>query len=189
MSLSKCITEKLLLTFHDLRWYRGHKEGLLVAIFRFRMSILPITRYLRVFRMVSARKRRLPFLSSWLTNNEEVAKLTWPSVTDIKIPRYTYILCILLLVSIAENCEVSSCRCSYYEHLSLLWGEVTWRDLVTWLWAWSEIFTTCAKTYEQVSKNSGASRRRFIDIWEEPQGSRVHHTTGRVSKHHPDGAG
>ena len=58
MSPSKFIAEKLLLTFYDLRWYRGHKERLLVAIFRFRVSILPVARYLRMFRMVSVRKRQ-----------------------------------------------------------------------------------------------------------------------------------
>ena len=44
----KVIAEKLLVTFHDLTRPRGHEEGSLVAIFRFRAPSLPETRCLSI---------------------------------------------------------------------------------------------------------------------------------------------
>ena len=64
--LSKVIAEKLLVTIHDLKWPRRHDEGSLVAIFRLRVSSLPIPRCLRAFRMVFVQKRRPSFFSHWL---------------------------------------------------------------------------------------------------------------------------
>ena len=60
-SLSKVIAEKLLVTFHDLKWPRRHDERSQIAIFRFRLSSQPITLCLRVFRMAFVQKRRLSF--------------------------------------------------------------------------------------------------------------------------------
>ena len=65
-SLSKVIPEKLLVTFHDLKWPWRHDEGSSVAIFRLRVSVLPLTRCSRVFWMVFVQKRRLSFFSHWL---------------------------------------------------------------------------------------------------------------------------
>ena len=64
--LSKVIAEKLLVTFHDMKWPWRHDEGSLVAIFRLKVSSLPVTRCLRVFLMVFLQKRRLSFFSHWL---------------------------------------------------------------------------------------------------------------------------
>ena len=52
MSLSRVFVEKLLVTFDDLKWSRGHEEGSLVTIFWFTVSSLPVTWCLRMFRMV-----------------------------------------------------------------------------------------------------------------------------------------
>ena len=65
-SLSKVIPEKLLVTFHDLKWPWWHDEGSSVALFRLRVSSLPPTRCLRVFWMDFVQKRRFSFLSRWL---------------------------------------------------------------------------------------------------------------------------
>ena len=82
-SLSKVIAEKLLITFHDLKWPWRHGEGSLVAIFRLRVSLgaeyppcvtlpniwtwsLAVTRCLRMFPMVFFQKRRLSFFPHWL---------------------------------------------------------------------------------------------------------------------------
>ena len=64
LPLSNVIGGKLLVTFHDLKWPWRH-EGSLFAIFLFRVSTL------------------FNFLP--LTYNAEVAKLTRPWLTDIKI--------------------------------------------------------------------------------------------------------
>ena len=74
--LSKVIAENLLLTFHDLNWPRRHEQGLLVAIFRFRVSSLAVTRCWRVLNGV--RRREVPFNFIPSTYNGEVAKLIWP---------------------------------------------------------------------------------------------------------------
>ena len=66
------------MTFHDLKWSLGHKERSLVSIFRFRVSILPVTWCWRVFRVVFVQKRRLSIFSHWLTYNGDVTKLMWP---------------------------------------------------------------------------------------------------------------
>ena len=83
-SLSKVIAEKLLITFHDLKWPWRHGEGSLVAIFRLRVSSLPVTRCLRNVSNGFLPKEA-PFIFLPLTYNGEVAKLTWPWVIDIKI--------------------------------------------------------------------------------------------------------
>ena len=95
--------------------------------------------------------KEAPFIFLPLTYNGELEKLTWPWVTDIKIPRYTFytywytdINCWkfqgdrsfgVALTSIQTFSEVRS--------LDVTW----WPDLE---WPESEIFTTCAeKMYEQ----------------------------------------
>ena len=57
---------KLPVTFHDLKRPWSHDEGLLGAVFRFRVSSLPETRCLRVLRMVFVQKKRLSIVSHWL---------------------------------------------------------------------------------------------------------------------------
>ena len=70
LSLLNVIAEKLLVTFHDLKQPRGHEKESL-AIFRFRVSILPVTRCFRVFRIVFAQKRRLSNFSLWLMERSQ----------------------------------------------------------------------------------------------------------------------
>ena len=59
LSLSKVIAEKLPVTFNDLKLHWSHKEGSLVASYRFMVPILLVTRCLRVFRIVCIQNRRL----------------------------------------------------------------------------------------------------------------------------------
>ena len=69
-----------LLTFHDLKCLSQHDKGSLVAIFRFRVSSLPVTRCLRVFCFfVLAQKRRFSFFSHWLIMRSQ----NWP---DLRSP-------------------------------------------------------------------------------------------------------
>ena len=51
---------------HDLKGPWRLDEGSLVAIFRLRMSRLPVNRWLSVFRMGFVQKRRLSIFSHWL---------------------------------------------------------------------------------------------------------------------------
>ena len=127
LSLSKDIGGKLLVTYHDLKWPRRHEEGSLVAIFWFRVSILTVNGCLKGFQMIYVQKGAFQYSPIALAYNGEVAKLTWPWVTDIKIPS------------------------RYDEHSNFFWGEVTWRpgDLtlidLTWVWKFHNM---CGKNYE-----------------------------------------
>ena len=67
------------MTFHDLKWPWRHDEGSPVTIF-LRVSILPVTRCLKVFWMVFVRKRRLSFFSHWLIMERSQ---NWP---DLRSP-------------------------------------------------------------------------------------------------------
>ena len=67
---------------------RATRRGVPGRKFRLRVSNLPVTRCLRVFRLSNGfRPKKAPFIFLTLTYNGEVAKLTWPYVTDIKNPR------------------------------------------------------------------------------------------------------
>ena len=66
LSLSKAMAEKLLMTFRNLKWPRGPEEGSLVAIFRFRVSDIPINRWLWVLGMDFVQKRRHSIFSHLL---------------------------------------------------------------------------------------------------------------------------
>ena len=75
-SLSKVITEKMLVTFYDLKWPWRHDEGSTVTIFRLRVLILPVNRCLRVFWMVFVQKRRISFFFHWLIMERSHIDLT-----------------------------------------------------------------------------------------------------------------
>ena len=134
-----------------------------VAIFRLRVSSLPVTRCLRVFRMSFFQKGRLSFLSHWLISNGKVAKWTWPWVTDIKIPGYTFYTSSYGYQSL-EVSKWSAIRCSHDEHSTF--SEVRSLD-VTW---WPdlegpgcEIFTTGAeKMYKQVCQKRRRAAPPFL---------------------------
>ena len=136
LSQSKVIAEKLLVTFHDLKWPWRHQEGSLVAIFRFMVSIISVTRCLWVFGIVFVQKRRLSILSHCLImERSQIWRLTWPWITDIKIPRYTFIDVVTILITVSKNVlRWLVIWYSYDEHSNFFWGEVTWLDLVTWIW-------------------------------------------------------
>ena len=165
-SPSKFIAEKLLVTYHYLKWPWRHDEGSLVVIFWFRVSILPITQCLRVLRMVFFQKRCLLFFSHWLKMDR--AKLTWPWVTDIQIPRNAFYRYWHWYQSL-KGSRWSDIRCSLDKHSNffLRWGDLTWPDLDR---PGSEIFTCAKKMYKRYTKNSSAVRRLFLDICEKPEG-------------------
>ena len=102
-SLSKVIAEKLIVTFHDLKWPWGHDEGSLVTIFWLRMSTasLPVTRCFRVFRMVFVQKRLLSFVSHWLLMERSQS---WPDLWSL-ISKFRDI-CFIGTVT-----DINRCKC------------------------------------------------------------------------------
>ena len=143
-SLSKVITGKLMVTFHDLKWPWPCGEGPLVAIFRLRVSSLPVTRCLRVFRMVFFQKRHLSFFSHWLIMERS---LNWPNI-GTRISKFQDIHFIDTGTDINHPLKVSTCsgiRCSYDEHQTF--SEAMTLDVTWWpdlWWPGFEIFTTRA---------------------------------------------
>ena len=66
---SLSLSKSFLKTAGDLSWPEvtlGDEDGSLAAIIQFRVSNLPVTRCLIVFRMVFVQKRRLSIFSNWL---------------------------------------------------------------------------------------------------------------------------
>ena len=78
--------------------------------------------------------KEAPFIFLRLTYNGEVAKLTWPWVMNIDIPRYTFYR-YWYRHQLLNVWRWWGVWCSYDEHSNFFWGEFTWRDLVTWPWA------------------------------------------------------
>ena len=135
LSLSKVIVKKLLVTFHYLKWPWRHKEGSLVAIFRCRVTSLPVARCLRVFRMVFVQKRRLSFFSHWMERSQN-----WP---DLGSPRqkfrYMYFIDTVPYTNRWKIQGNQPCGVAMMSIQTFL-GEVIWRDLVTcsWVtWVWN----------------------------------------------------
>ena len=149
LSLSKGIAEKLLVTFHDLKWPCRHQERSLVAIFRFRVSSLPVTRCLRVFQIVFVQKRRLSILSHllimdrsqiWPDLGSPISKFrdigTLATGTDINLWKFRDRSFGVAMTSVQTFSEVRSL-------------DATWRP--DFEWPGSEILTTCAEEmYTQV---------------------------------------
>ena len=152
LSLSKVIAEKLLVTFYNLKLPWGNEEGLLVAILRFSVSILPVSQCLRVFRMILVQKRRLSIFSHWL-RMERSQK--WP---DLRPPISIFRdITFIDNVTNINSCEIQGDRSVGVPMAitqTFFWGEVTWRDLMTWLWVtWIWNLCMCEKVCEQVTKN------------------------------------
>ena len=104
------------------------------------------------------RPKEAHFNSLPLTYNGEVAKLTWPWVTDIKIPRYAfYGYCYVYQSLKVSRWSASRCNGSYDEHSNFFRVEVTWRNLVTWPWViWVWNLHMCGQdVWTGVSKNGG----------------------------------
>ena len=97
----------------------------LVTTFRFRVSILPVIRCLSVSN--GFLPKEAPFIFLPLPYNGEVAKLTWPWVTDIKIPRYTFYKYWYGYQSLKVSMW-SGIQWSYDEHSNffLRWGHLMW---------------------------------------------------------------
>ena len=156
LSLSKVVADKLLVTFHDMKWPWRHDEESLVTIFRFGVLNIPVNhRCLRVFRMFFVQKRCLSIFP--LTYNGEVAKLTWPWVSDIKIPRYKFTDTVtdikhwryqgdrsfgVAMTNIQSFSEVRSLDASW------------WPDLE---WPGSEILTICAERWINKCAKDGSA--------------------------------
>ena len=79
----------------------------------------------------SFRPKEATFNFIQLMYNEQVAKLKSSCVTNIYKNSDTLMLEMLLRISIAAR---SASRFSYVKHSNVFWGEVTWRDLLTWSW-------------------------------------------------------
>ena len=147
LSISKVIAEKLLATFHDLKWPWGYEEGSLVAIFRFKIPLLPVARRLRVLRILFVKKRRLSIFSRWLIMERSQ---NWPERRS-PISEFWYINLIDAVTRI--NCwkfqgnrsvDVAMMRIhTFYEvrSLDVLWWVVTW-SWVTFVW---NFHITCEK--------------------------------------------
>ena len=172
-SLSKVIAEKLLVTFHDLKWPCRHGEGSLVAIFRHRVSSLPVNRCLRVFRMVffqeapfiffhwliMERSQNLPGLGSPISQFRDIHFID--TCTDIN--RWT------CQGERAFGVAMTSIQTFFL-------GEVTWRDLMTWpwvTWVWNfqnmcgkDVWTSIRKTAKNLRgrKNVPPSTARVKSI-------------------------
>ena len=124
--LSKVIAEKLTVTFLDLKCPWGHEEGSLGAIFQFRVWIIPVTRCLRVFRMGFVQNRRFSIFLNWLGHKK------WP---ELRPPISKFLDMHLIHCYLYQSLKLSRqsfSRCSFEEHSNFVWGEVTWRNLVTW---------------------------------------------------------
>ena len=163
LSPSNVIAEKLLVTFHDLKWPWRHGKGSLVAIFWFSVSILLVTWCLRVFRMIFVQTRRLSVLSHWHNEHNgrkidltlgylHISKL-WDrhvigSVTDIN--RWK------LQGDWSFGVAMTSIKICYeVRSLDVTW----WPDLE---WSGSEIFIKCAKKmYKQLCLSAKNLSRVF----------------------------
>ena len=165
--------KKLLVTFHDLQWPRRHEEGSLVAIFQFRVSRLPVTRYLRVFSMF------LFFLSkrdvfqfspigksersqNWSDLRSQIAKF-W----DIQfIDTTTCINCWKFQGN--RSVGVALTRIQTFYEVS---REDTWRNLVAWhwvTWVWN-YHNICEKCMNRCAWNGGDITPQFFDNLEKLQ--------------------
>ena len=98
-----------------------------------------------------------------LPYNGELSELTWPPVTEIKIPRYKFrYRCPYQLLKVPYWSLKS---CSHGDLLHTFWGRVTWPDLVAWpemtlIWNFSE---GCKiDVWKGMQKDGAAPRRRFL---------------------------
>ena len=167
-SLSKVIAEKLLVTFYGLKWpwglatwrrVTGH--NILTQVVKYTLNPI-FERVLNDFRPKEA-----PFMFLLLTYNGEVAKLTWPWVAHIKIPRYTFHRYWYGYPSLKVSRQSFS-RCSFDKQTLYRWGHLTWpgdltlRDLD--LKFSQHMQKRCMNRY---TKNGGA-----LDIRVKPDGGR-----------------
>ena len=160
-SLSKVIAEKLLVTFHDLKWPWRHGNGSLVAIFRLSVPSLPVTRCLRVFRMVFFQKRRLSFFSHWLIME---GPQNWPDFWSL-ISKFRDIH----LIDIGTDINCSKIHddwtffCSYDEHSNFFWREVTWRVGLKF----SQLVRkkTCEQVYQKRRRSAPLFLRYLRKTW------------------------
>ena len=163
-SLSKFIAEKLLVTFRGMKWPWRRDEGSLVAIFRLRVSSLPVTWFFRVFRMVFVQKRRLSFFFHWrikersqnlpalrslISKFRDIRFIT--TVTDIKV-----ILKRILKWKFQGDRSFGVAMPSIQTFFEVRSLDVTWWPHLEWLG--SEILTKLWKRcINRCTKNGGAS--------------------------------
>ena len=167
LSLSKVTVEKLPMTFHNLKWPWGHEEGSLVAIFQFRLSILPVNRCLRMFMMIFVQNRRFTIFSHWLIleRSQNSPDLTWSPISKLWDKHFVDTVTCINRWKFQGNGSVGVALTGFQT-----FHEVTWHDLVTWpcvTWFW--IFhNICEKDVTWgVPKTAAPQRRRFLAIWKE----------------------
>ena len=141
------------MTFHDLKWpwplatWRG-VTGRNIPSLGVTYTCNPL--FERVLNGFLPKEAPLIFLPLTLGEGE-VAKLTWPRVTDIKIPRYIFYRSWYgyqsLKVSRWSGFGVAMTSLQTFSEVRSL-NVTWWPDLE---WPGSEVFTLCAKKmYEQV---------------------------------------
>ena len=142
------------MTWNDFGDMTG--EGSLVAIFRLRLSSLPVT---RVFRMVFFQKRCLSHWliiersQNWPDPGSWISKFRAIHFIDTSGDWYRYQL---LKVS-----RWSGIWCSYDDHANFFWGEVTWRDqtMSDLGLKFSHVRKRCMNRY---AKNGGCFLDRYL---------------------------
>ena len=138
LSYSKVMAEKLLVTFmtwNDLGIMRREVTGLNFLIQDVNFSCNPIV---RVFRMVFVQKRRLSIFSHRLIKERSQYRpgLGSPILKFWDI-HFTDSLARINHGKFQGNRSIGEAMTSIQ---TFLWGEVTWRDLVTWpcvTWVWN----------------------------------------------------
>ena len=158
------------MTFHGLKWPWGHEEGSLVAIFRFRMSIIPETRRLRMFRMAFIQNKRFSISSHWLIMKRSQ---NWPDLTS-PISKFGDIHFIDTITSINRwkyqgnrlvGVALTSIQ-TFYEVRSL--DVACWHNLA---WPGSETFTTYVeKMHDKVCQKRRHCATQFFGNLEKRRG-------------------
>ena len=154
------------MTFHDLKWPWGHEERSLVAIFRLRVWILPLTRCLRLFWLGFVQNSRFSIFSHWLIMERPQS---WPDLRS-PISKFWDIHSINT-VSYSNRWKFQGNRSVgvALTNIQTLWGEVTWLDRPGDL-TFRDLglkFSQHVRTRCMIrcAKNRGAQRCRFF-FWQ-----------------------
>ena len=121
--------QKLLQTFHDLRWPQGTKKGVIGCSFPIQCVKFTCIQMLK--RMMFFQNKHISIFPHCVIM-ERV--LNWPDLRS-PMPKFRDLYFIHTITHI--NCRKFQSDRSVGVAMSILtffWDEATWRDLVTWLW-------------------------------------------------------
>ena len=143
-----CLSEKLLpknCWWHFMTWsdLGDMRRGSLLVSCRFRVSSLPVTRYLRVLGIGFVQKRRLSILFHWFIM--ERSQNSYYLRSPIAEFRDNYFIDTVMDINRWQFQSHQSVGIAMTSIQTFIWGEVTWRALVTWPWPGSKNFTRCAE--------------------------------------------